>query len=851
MTDLYWLRDTVLALPLALLIYVGVGLPWALWALPRRDWGQRALITALAFAFGPALVTSWLFILGTLGASSQSPLLRFDLSLVGVVILALIGSVLAWRKYRRTHVPEPSERVPFSWDERLLLALIAAAVILRFVVAAYWPFTAYDALWVYGFQGRLYLLKGFIPQDIGYYPQFMQLQYTFMQMPWGAFNDHAARAILPFLHLGSIAAAYVLGQKLFTRRVGLFTAAIWAFYPHMGDWSRIGDLEIPLAYLFTLSAALFLHAWMLPTHDRRRYALLAGAVFGIAMWTKPTAGAFIWGVVLLVALELVRQRFDWRQWWPRFEVTALTGLACIPLGGLWYLRNILLGLPPLVFPHDSWLERATRSGDLFSWPLLALVLLLIYLFTRKNKPDWRLVLPGLTLILIALVPSMPDVLRALNDVALAITGTGIDISRVDPPASRLMLHEWALLAIGLILIAIALYRYVRPLWSAQISQTMSRLAWAQLLALPYFMTFFYSYSYHARLSFVVVPLLILPSAVILAYWFPQRAVRQWAMPHKLAVATAILILAGPGLLAAWSGASIEKDWLWTDRYPNDDARYIVNNPSVMLVKQQLDAYIAETGQEPVVIAPGEQRLHFFYPTMTIDEFALPTSISELEGATHFLYGSQARWRYEDANIPPEQNQVVSALARPKLMTRTLYHTDAVFKYELYELNFNGLYGPDTTDALGVGYVDPAQVVFGDSIRFVGEAPGIRQLRGNTLYLRVIWHPIVPIEGDYWMSFSLLNEDDGQIYGSWEGPVAPGEHGYYHTYLWELGEYIRDERKFELSTLPGSENFPESLNYRLVVNVYDPQTGERLPLTIDGEPVAGGYKLFSPFYIGGE
>ena len=62
-------------------------------------------------------------------------------------------------------------------------------------------------------------------------------------MPWNGFNDHAARAILPLLHLGSIAAAYTLGMKLFTRRVGLFIAAIWALYPHMGDWSRVGDLD--------------------------------------------------------------------------------------------------------------------------------------------------------------------------------------------------------------------------------------------------------------------------------------------------------------------------------------------------------------------------------------------------------------------------------------------------------------------------------------------------------------------------------------------------------------------------------------------------------------------------------
>ncbi|MCA9895608.1 MAG: glycosyltransferase family 39 protein [Anaerolineae bacterium] len=853
MIDLYWLRDTLFALPLALLIYVGVGVPWALIVLPRRDWRLRMLVIALAFALGPALVTAWLFVLGTLGASSQAPLLRFDLSLMGILVLAVVGIGLGWRKLRRT-TAEPAQHIPWSWDEKLLITLIGTAIIVRFVVTAYWPFTAYDALWVYGFQGRLYLLDGFIPQTIGYYPQFMQLQYAFMQMSWGGFNDHAARAILPFLHFGSIAAAYSLGRLLFTRRVALFTAAIWALYPHMGDWARIGDLEIPLAFLFTLSAALFLYAWSMPTDGRRRYAILAGLVFGVAMWTKPTAGAFVWGVVLLVVVELVRGRFNWRGWWPRFEVAALTGLACIPLGGVWYVRNITLGLPALVFPHFSWLDRATQSGDLFSWPLLALTLLLIYLFTRPHKPDWRLVLPGFLLVLVALVPSMPDVLRAVNDAVLAIQpdGTGIDLSRIDPPASRLMLHEWALLALGVGLIGFALYRYARPIRHESNKQPVQKIVWALLLALPYFLTFFYSYSYHARLSFAIVPLLILPSAVILTYLFPEAAVTRWSVAKKMLVGLAVIVIALPGILIAWSGAAVEDDWLWTNRYPDDNARYAVHNPSIMLLKTELDRYIAEEGREPVIIAPGEQRLHFFYPLMTIEEFALPTQLDELAGATHYLYGAQARWRYADAEIAPGDNQVVSALARPEIFTRTVYHTDASFRYELYEINLVPRFvEEETNDTLNVGYLYPQEVVFGEGIRLVGEAPSARQLRANTLYLHMVWQAVGPIDEDYMMAFSLYNADDDTIYGTWTGPVSPGEHGYYRTNLWSLSEYVRDQRRFELSTLDGYEDFPDSLNYQIRVSVYDPETGEALPMQVDGELTEGGFPLFSPFYVGGE
>jgi len=838
MNTLTSLTAMLSAMPLALWVYVGLGLPWALVALPRADWSRRVLLIAVAFALGPALLTAWLFVLGTIGAAQAAPLLRFDVAFGGTVIIALIGVVLAVRKWRSRPKPAPREHQRLIWDERLLIVLIVAAVAFRVIVTAYWPFTAYDALWVYGFQGRLYTLTGFIPQDIGYYPQFLQLQYTFMQLPAGTFDDRAARAVIPLLHIGSILAAYVLGRQLFTRRVGIMIAAVWALYPHVGDWARIGDLEIPLTFLFTLSAALFLTAWTTQEiQPRRRYALLAGLIFGIAMWTKPTAGAFVWGVMLLVAVELVRVRFRVQAWWPRFEVAALTGLACLPLGAVWYVRNALLGLDVLVFPHPSWLERATQSGDLFGWPLLALLLLTFALMLRRERPDWRALLPGLLLIALALVPSMP----LAHDF-------GLSSGRLNPPESRLRPTEWALLAAGVALVAWTLYRYARPRWTVAIGRSAGRLTWASLLALPYFITWFSSYSYHARLSFAIVPLLILPSAVILAHLFPAESVQRWSLLRKAPAALLLIGLSLPGILIAWTNAAPERDWLWTDRYPDDAARYTVHNPSIMLVKQALDDYIARTGQTPIVIAPGEQRLRFFYPTMTIDEFARPTRLDDLQGATHYLYGSQARWRYADDGVPPEENQIVSALARAEVMTQVLRHTDATFRYELYELHLDGRYPPDN-DAMGIGYVPDSRVIFGDSIRYVGNGPSTNDLLRNTLYLRIIWEVLAPIDGDYWVQFDLLNTDTGEVVGTWRGPVAPGEHGYYRTDLWQPGEFIRDDRRLPLEDLGDKASLPRSESYRIVVSIYDPQTGERLPLTIDGERIPGdGYPQFQTYSI---
>ena len=187
---------------------------------------------------------------------------------------------------------------------------------------------------LYGFQGRLFILEGTIPQDIGYYPQFVQLQFAYVQAMIGAINDHAARMIIPPLHIGSILAAYLLGKRLVSRRVGIVTAALWSLHPYVGQWAFRGDLEIALTFTFSMAAQFFVCAWREgdELEERRADAILAGVMLGIALFTKPTAGAFVWGVLLLLAAELIRTRFDLRRCLPRIKLALWAGLACHAAG---------------------------------------------------------------------------------------------------------------------------------------------------------------------------------------------------------------------------------------------------------------------------------------------------------------------------------------------------------------------------------------------------------------------------------------------------------------------------------------------------------------------------------------
>ena len=428
-----WINTTLTTLPAILWIILGLGLPWALFVLPRRDWSDRAMVACLSLAFGPALLTAWMFVLGTIGQDtnpdagqtlnpmqttiarhvSGQTLLRPDLILGGTLVLAIIGyGFVAW-KFLNTPKPKPKPRQPLASDERFLIIMIVLATLARGWISSWLPFGSWDPLWVYGYQARIYTLVGYIPADIGYYPQFMPLLYAYGQVvSAGEIADHAARAILPFIQIGSILAAYVLGSRLYTRRTGIILAAIWALYPHFGYWTRVGDLEIPVTFGFTGASAFFLMAWTRPTERfyRRRYALIAGLFFGIAMWTKPTAGAFIWGVLLVLVVGLL----DWKHWRFRFEVAFITGLACIPLGAVWYVRNVMIGHDAIVFPPEFWLTQALRSGGEFGWPLLALTIVLLFLHVgpvSRRRPGRPGTVIGFALLMVGVFPTIIEPAR--------------------------------------------------------------------------------------------------------------------------------------------------------------------------------------------------------------------------------------------------------------------------------------------------------------------------------------------------------------------------------------------------------------------------------------------------------
>jgi 4-amino-4-deoxy-L-arabinose transferase-like glycosyltransferase len=829
----YWINSTLAATPALLWMFIGIGLPWALMLLPRKDWQHKALVAACVLAIGPALLTAWMFILGSI---PNTTLLRGEYILSGTAFIALVGWAFLWHinalAAKTLHTSgrmlslasfAPLRFNTLSFDERLIILLIIIALAIRWLNVAYWPHMAYDELWVYGYEGRLYTLVGNIPSHIGYYPQFLPLQFSYLQIvTFSGIDDHAARAVLPYLHLGSILAVYALGARLFNRRAGFYAAAIWTFYPHVGEWSRFGDLEIPLTFVWTLAALFFLLAWR---ELSRRYALLAGFMLGVALWTKPTAGAFVWGVFLLVVVEWVRVRFQWRVWLPRLRIAFWTGLACIPLGGAWYVRNILLGHPPLVFPEAYWLTQAARSGVEFGWLLLALATLLLYVLfhraptnnrSRFNAQFWSLcrIAPGTALILLALIPSIISP-RRMN---------GLEFMALAGGAATLW---WAL----------------RPILLAEDKREDSRQsAWMLLLALPYFGTWFYSYSYHYRLSFAIVPILIMPTAVILSHWrqsleflskppFPLSLAKGW-LGRGLLTATVIAL--------AWWGIvnplyDRHAGWIWNYQLPDDFSRYQSGNWALMRIVFALQEFKRVFGLPLNVAAPGVQRLPFFFPLDVIDLQDAPTRLEDLRGRNHYVYSFEGERMY--GGVDPLDNEVASARAMNAFMVSSSTLADNDFLYELYYVDLDARYRAPT--ALTPACTPDDQVLFASFVLFYGCLIQTDTLRPDTpTPITFYWHTVARAVDDYMIALQLVDAS-GRVRQVYEGPVGRADQRYYYsTLFWSPNEYIIDPRALNINLL----DTPAGEGYRLLISMYRPSDNMRVPITINGVAAGDSYDI---------
>lgn len=838
MTIPEWLLPTFILLPATLFCFVGVGLGWILALLPRDEWRHWGTILALTGALSPVLVTVVLFCFGTFATFNREAIT------VVVVLLGCLGYLVA---FLRRSAPQSAKhhhaQTPWALIDSTIIVVIVVAIAARFWNTAYWPFATYDEFWVYGYNPKLFLRENLIPATIGYYPQHMALLYTAMQLLWGGINDHAARVVLPWIAAFSIHLTYVVGTRLFSRRVGLVAAALWALYPHHAVWSQFGDLEVLVTLYFTATALCFI----LGVQQRSpRFTVISGLMLGAALWTKPTAGALLQSVGLIVAVVV------WQWWRTRRPLTDLLrspetlpmlGRHCLivlavafPIGGMWYIRNLLLGLPLLVLPAGYWNAEAQRSGQEFGWPLVIAIATALWLVLHRQRS--RASILGAALLCVGILPSafgwqLPSTLT-LQESLLGIIATGFK-----PTPLR---WEYLLIITGAGLLLWA----ARPTWMNQ-SISWRRQTWLLLaFIVPYFVTWFWSYSYHFRLSFAIVPLMIVPlAALIVAIGKTIPAPNRLRLVGQLSGAALVIVLALPGVVATLSGLVPAI----VGSLPTDDDKVRYGNPALMDLVQFLREQRAALGRPLRISAPGESRLPFFFPDDAIytsdrtkpQEAMFPTALDQLADVDFFIDSSVGQRLYNfEGKL---DNQILRSLTRSNAMQRVFTVDDNNFRFSAYRVLNTQRFQPLESNGL-------LEVQIGDFAYLSGYTLSTaRQSRGEAFYVFLQFKALKPSDKDYSIFIHIWDPKTQTLIQSWDGePVdrafwvwdkVPGAsfNVAYSTRLWQTGEWISDDRQFRarLDAPPG--------DYELRVGMYDAITQQRLLITKDGQVVGDSIRLY--------
>ncbi|MFQ5398062.1 MAG: hypothetical protein ACE5E7_00535 [Anaerolineae bacterium] len=116
---------------------------------------------------------------------------------------------------------------------------------------------------------------------------------------------------------------------------------------------------------------------------------------------------------------------------------------------------------------------------------------------------------------------------------------------------------------------------------------------------------------------------------------------------------------------------------------------------------------------------------------------------------------------------------------------------------------------------------PVQAVFGQAIRLNQASFTGRLTPDQPLEVTFVWESLTPVQIDYTVFIHLLNPD-GTLAAGNDGPPLGG---LYPTSFWSPGEQLIDPHIWQPDLPPGS--------YTLQIGLYDPATGQRLPVN-EGE-----------------
>jgi hypothetical protein len=515
---------------------------------------------------------------------------------------------------------------------------------------------------------------------------------------------------------------------------------------------------------------------------------------------------------------------------------------------MWYIRNILYGHNWTNLPPDYWQDLAQRSGMQLVWPYVIVILISMALFIRHWQHDnpQAMIQIGLAFILIS-VALLPTMISYPDGGWTRDTSWGW-VNGFREADRRLLWYEYGLLITGIGLLISA----GRFAWRDLPRETRQSIWLIVGLGGPFFAVYFWSFSYHYRLTLTVMPLILAVLAALLVKWAGP-----FLMANRLRRTAIVVITITLGLMAPVTAAyhtlinAFDETGVRTDR-----EKYAYANPALMWAVEQLEAYAASHGNDQLTIsAPGENRLAFYFPEWTINDEMLPVDVTDLDGYDIFVeVFAQFLWRTEE--LLPNQVKAWLDMAYvyprpvdgqpptdgpygqpwPKVMVPIAEpFDDGNNRFQLFEVDADAAY----VEVVPENPLD--DVVFGDSMRLLGYDLSSNTLkRGETYRLKLYWQGTEegPPPTDYSVYVHFLDPSTGELVDQRDGGLM---YGLFPTRMLTPGMVLQDRRDWIVpDSLPAGPII-------LRIGVYLPG-GLRLPVTLNGEDQGDGITLETDLVI---
>lgn len=588
---------------------------------------------------------------------------------------------------------------------------------------------------------------------------------------------HLARAVSTVLGMVTIVATYGIARLLLPR-YALIAAALLALNPQFIFMSAVVNNDNLVIAL--CSVLLWWTVWQntRPWLPWWHY-LLAGALWGAATLAKLTGLS----VGLVLGLGLLLTAVQHKSWRPIFGgiVTASTAVA---VAGWWFVRNWQLYGDPL-----AWQQMLDLTVGLLRPQLFTIPQTLVYA-TFLRKSYWAMFGYGLM---------APEIFYSVMQLIMALACLGLLWHAWQ---GRRPSWQWGLLLLWAALVLLLLFR-----WMQQIDTTnQGRLLFPAISSLTLLLTAGLSVFDGRRrwLSHAVIlwlgiwaaafPILLLQPA----YAQPAPLTNSTAVPNPTDVqfGAAIQLLGYEAPTAVDPGQTASLTLYWQAMQPISDsyavaARILDANQRVV---SSIDT-VPYRGRYPTVVWPAGQPF--------ADAVLLPPVAADATpGLGSFLL-------------------ILYPLGHPGEPLPVTVHNQPI-GHELYvtAVKINPTTSPTATPN------HASQARFGDQAILLG----FDLTADNPLQLTLYWQAQQPNGRDYTV-FAHLLDAQGHVVAQADGPPQQNR---YPTSIWAAGEQIIDSHHIQLP-----EDLPTG-SYQLFVGLYDPTTGERLPVTTaDGRSLPDG------------